>query len=85
MEKRIINPGVNKPEGDNPQVRFPSSNEMLGLSTEDFFSVFNSHRHDGSTSGGPTLYGPYLIRDSLGKTWQLTVSASGVLGTKKVA
>lgn len=85
MPKNPLITGINKTEGDNPQIRFPSSNEMLGLNTEDFFSVFNSHRHDGTTPGGPILYGPYLIRDSLGGTWQFTVSTAGVLGTKKVA
>jgi hypothetical protein len=69
--------------GGTPETNNPNAVSLQGIGPENFEVVFAMHRHDGTSSGGQTLFGPYFVKDPLGRPWKLVVSVTGVLGVVK--
>lgn len=61
------------------------SHDMQGMGLGNLSVTFSKHRHDGGPAAGETLFGPYLMRDTLnGKTYRLDI-VNGVLTPVQVA
>ena len=73
-------PGGAKP-GDSATPPRVTHESDMGIGAGTMQDMFSLHNHAGGPASGGTLYGPYFIRDPLGRPWKLVVDTAGGLST----